>query len=163
MQKCSDLRNSAERQVNKVKQKELHRLGKGELIDIIYEQKKIELDLKSKLSAAKEQLDARNLTAENAGSLAEAALGVNKFFEAAQRAADDYVRQVHADYSEIDLRCKEMTQETEEKCQRREAEADRLINEKWDLFNRKIEDFLMARAELSCPLPQSGKTNGQEA
>lgn len=146
-----------------MKQKELHRLSKGELIDIIYEQKKIELDLKSKLSAAKEQLDARNLTVENAGSLAEAALGVNQFFEAAQRAAEDYVRQVHVDYSEVELRCTEMMQETEEKCQRREAEADRLINEKWDLFNRKVEDFLKARAELTCLLPQSGETNDQEA
>ena len=42
----------------------------------------------------RERLDERRITIENAGSIAEAALQLNNIFELAQKAADQYVKNV---------------------------------------------------------------------
>ena len=143
-----------------MKQKELRRLSKAELIDIIYEQKKIEVSLKNKLAEAQQQLEEHDIQVKKAGTLAEAALSVNKVFEAAQRAADDYVRQIHVDYSAIERNCNDLLAQTEAKCRTREAEADRRINERWGEFQQKAQEYLRSRAELLSLLPQDN-TNDQ--
>ncbi len=74
--------------------KELKRMSRRELVEIIYEMKKNEQRLQAQLETAKEALAKRELYVNQAGSIAEAALALNQVFEAAQAAADDYLRNV---------------------------------------------------------------------
>ena len=82
--------------------KELRRLSRMELIDIIFElQQRYEESL-AESQRLKEALDERVLHMEQAGSLAEAALRINGVFEAAQAAADQYVQSLKASNEEIE-------------------------------------------------------------
>ncbi len=79
-----------------ITEKELKRMSRGELIEIIAAQKKRELQLEQQLKEAEQQLAERNLKISNAGSIAEAALILSGIFEAAQAAADTYLESVKA-------------------------------------------------------------------
>ena len=76
--------------------KELQRLRRSELLEILLSQQKQIESLKKELAEAKEQLEDRKLVMARSGSIAEAALKLNGIFEAAQRAADQYLFSVGA-------------------------------------------------------------------
>ncbi len=79
-----------------MKEKELKRMSRRELVEIIYAMKKRELELTAQLEHAKSQLNDKVITVENAGSLADAALALSGIFKSAQDAADIYVASVKA-------------------------------------------------------------------
>ena len=75
-------------------EKELLKLKKSELLEIMLAQSK-EIDkLRAQLAKAKAQLAERNIAIKESGSIAEASLKLNKVFEEAQKAADQYVENV---------------------------------------------------------------------
>lgn len=71
--------------------KEFRRLKRSELIEIIYQYQQNEKNLMAEIDRLKEQLADRKLKIEKAGSIAEAALELSGIFEAAQKAADEYL------------------------------------------------------------------------
>ena len=76
--------------------RELRRMHRAELIEIIYALKQNEDQLKAQNAALTAQLQDRQLRLESAGSIAQAALELNNVFAAAQAAADDYLHSVQA-------------------------------------------------------------------
>ena len=76
--------------------RELKKLSRAELIDIIYALKEREDDLSAQVAALEEKLAQREIQISRAGSIAEAALAINRVFEQAQAAAEDYLRSVRA-------------------------------------------------------------------
>ena len=75
-------------------EKELRRLSRTDLLEMLLEQSKEVQRLQQELEETKQKLEA--------GSIAEAALRINKVFEAAQQAADQYLENIrqHADRRE---------------------------------------------------------------
>ncbi len=78
------------------KDKALRRLGRKELLEIIYTLKQQQEELQAQLDEANRQLADRTIRLENAGSIAQAALAINNVMEAAQAAADSYLASVQA-------------------------------------------------------------------
>ena len=76
--------------------RELKKLSRAELIDIIYALKEREDDLSAQVAALEEKLAQREIKISRAGSIAEAALAINRVFEQAQAAAEDYLLSVRA-------------------------------------------------------------------
>ncbi len=76
--------------------KELRRLSRLDLIDIIYELQKQNQQKDAECRSLKRALKQKKLIISNAGSIAEAALQINRVMEAAQAAADQYVLSVQA-------------------------------------------------------------------
>ena len=76
--------------------RELRRMHRAELIEIIYALKQSEDQLKAQNAALTAQLQDRQLRLESAGSIAQAALELNNVFAAAQAAADAYLHSVPA-------------------------------------------------------------------
>lgn len=74
--------------------KELRRLKRSELLEILYEQEKEIAELRKKLNRATRKLEDRRILIEKSGSIAEAALRLNEVFEAAQAAADQYLENI---------------------------------------------------------------------
>ena len=74
--------------------KELRKLSRAELLEMLIQQSERNEELEAELKKAKTELRNRAITIENAGSLAEAALQINGVFEAADRAAKQYLRNV---------------------------------------------------------------------
>ena len=76
--------------------RELRHMRRTELVEIILALKQSEDRLRAENAALSAQLQERQIHIENAGSIAQAALELNKVFEAAQAAADEYVASVLA-------------------------------------------------------------------
>lgn len=76
--------------------KELRRLSRRELLEMLISQIEENQRLKQELHQAQETLNNRQITMECAGSIAEAALRLNGVFEAADRAAQQYLESVRA-------------------------------------------------------------------
>lgn len=74
--------------------KELRKLSRAELLELLLEASRENERLRSQLQKTKELLATRVIEIENAGSIAEAALALNGVFQAAQRAADQYLENV---------------------------------------------------------------------
>ena len=75
-------------------EKEVRKLSRLQLLEILVEQANEIEQLKAELKETKEQLADRKIVIEQSGSLAEAALRLNGVFEAAQRAADQYLENI---------------------------------------------------------------------
>ena len=75
-------------------EKEVRKLSRLQLLEILVEQANEIEQLKAELKETKEQLADRKIVIEQSDSLAEAALRLNGVFEAAQRAADQYLENI---------------------------------------------------------------------
>lgn len=71
--------------------KDLKKLRRVDLLEMLVALSKENEELKQKLKAANKELENRRIAINEAGSIAEAALKLNGIFEAAQRAADQYL------------------------------------------------------------------------
>lgn len=69
---------------------DLKHLRRSELIDLIYEMKKREIELQT-----------REITIEKAGSIADAAVQLSGVFQAAHEAADSYLKSIKAKEKEL--------------------------------------------------------------
>lgn len=81
--------------------RELRRMSRTELVEIIFALKQREDQLKAENAALTAQLEERRIHIENAGSIAQAALELNKVFEAAQAAADEYTASVRSEADKL--------------------------------------------------------------
>lgn len=157
--------------------KELRRLGRMELVDIVYQLEKTQKELEEENKSLKDQLESVRITIEESGSIAEAAISINGVFEAAQKAADQYLEELHLANSEVENRCKLMLSEAESnaslivdraktkaeelkkqaaqeleqakaEAEALKADADNEIDEKWNDFIARTEQVIKAHAEL---------------
>lgn len=74
--------------------KELKKFSRQELLEMLLEQTRRADELQEKLAAAEKKLEERSISIENAGSIAQAALKLNKVFEAADAAVAQYIESV---------------------------------------------------------------------
>lgn len=89
--------------------KELKRLRRSDLMEILLELTKENQKLREQLQKAEEKLLDRQILIEESGSLAEAVLRLNRVFEDAQAACDQYEDNVR-------LRCERLEAETRRRC-----------------------------------------------
>lgn len=83
--------------------KEFKRLGRAQLIEIIYKLQ-LEIDnLTEKNKSLEEALADKRLRIANVGNLAEAALEINDCFRNAQNAAEQYLNEIKIMRAEIEL------------------------------------------------------------
>jgi hypothetical protein len=127
-------------------EKELQKLKRVELVELLLRQveenqrlKDRIYDLEDELNEAKDKLDDRQIILRKAGSIAKASLELNGVFEAAQKAADDYLNSIMAIYNDqkdkaekadatYKRRGEQLLQETQERCRQMEEETRRKCN-----------------------------------
>ncbi len=80
--------------------KELRKLSRRDLLELLLAQSREQDALKQELAKAREELAKRQICLEQAGSIAEAALRLNGVFEAAQAAADQYLESIRRQQEE---------------------------------------------------------------
>ena len=81
---------------------ELKRLSRADLLALLLEERRKNDELSAELDQVKEKLADKNLQIEQSGSLAEAALRLNRVFEAADAAAAQYLENVRRHPQEQD-------------------------------------------------------------
>ena len=99
-------------------EKELKRLSRAELLELLLMQTRESELLQMKLEAARQEMENRELKLREAGNLADAVLTINGVFESTQNAAQQYLDNVVL-----------MEQQTKECCRLMMAEADQILEE----------------------------------
>ena len=159
-------------------EKELRRLSRADLLEMLIDQSEQLQELKTKYEQAEQALQQRQLSIQNAGSIAEAALQLSGVFDAAQDAADQYLDNVRAlaeheerrtqaimEQSgrmllEAEKRCEKMESETKIACAEMVAKAKAESQAYWEEVQSKLEAFYQAHAGLrellSILVPKTG-------
>ncbi len=148
-------------------EQELKHLSRRDLMEIIAAMKKKEIKLQELLAIADEKLTDRNIRVDNAGSIAEAAMALNGVFEAAQAAADTYLRSLHFTNADIEERrnraeaesrqiveearqeAQAMVRKANEQSAAMLAAAEAEIAKKWDVFHENVQKVLQSHSELA--------------
>lgn len=130
-------------------EKELKRLSRADLLEMLIDQSQELQDVKKRLESAEAALASRIIEINTAGSIAEASLQLNGVFEAAQAACAQYTESVQHLSERTELICRQM-----EKDSRRQA--DSLLEE----TRRKCEQ-MEAEAMAKCAEYLAGLVNGQ--
>ena len=95
--------------------KELKRLSRSELLEMLIAQMKENEALQSRLELAEAQLNDRKIAVEKAGTLAEASLSLNGVFQAAEAAAQQYLENIERMSGQQETICRDMQAEAEAK------------------------------------------------
>ena len=95
--------------------KELKRLNRRELIDVIYQLKKNEEQMQEQIAALEAELQDRRIRISVAGSVAEAAMDITDIFSVAQSTADIYLREIASMKEDAERECEEMIEEAKKK------------------------------------------------
>lgn len=154
-------------------EKELRKLKRADLLEMLIQLKKENDDLNVQLEDAREELKERNIKLSKAGSIAEAALMLNDIFEAADRAAAQYLESLgnaapnqrfapsperldlERETRETRERCRKMLAETEAKCRQRE----KLTEERCQAIMKKMKAFCNANPGVADAMKRSVKGN----
>ena len=139
--------------------KELRKLRRDDLLQILIDQQKQIDALKAELQLSKEALNNRDLAIQESGTLAEAAMKMNGVFDAAQSAADEYLRQMRK-------RADEMAAEAEKKAAEAQKQADTLVRDARSeaehiLSQARSEAGALARQAQAATSPQPRESAGE--
>ena len=102
-------------------ERELRRLSRTDLLELLLEQRKENEKLRCLLDQAEARLTDRTIQIDNAGSIAEASLQLSE-------------RQ--------NIVCQQMEAETKERCDRMVAEAERKSQQYWDICSANIRQLM---------------------
>lgn len=103
--------------------KELKRLSRRELVDIIYQLKKNEQEKQEQIAALEEELQERRIRISVAGSIAEAAVDITNVFSTAQRTADLYLHEIASMKEDTERECAKMLEDARKQAEMILAEA----------------------------------------
>ena len=108
--------------------KELKRLSRRELVDIIYQLKKNEQDMQEEIESLKTELQDKRIRISTAGSIADAAMSVTNVFSTAQMTADLYLREISC-----------MREDAEKECAKKIEEAEKRVRDILDDGEKKFD------------------------
>ena len=91
--------------------KELKRLSRRELVDLIYQMKKNEQLLQDEIAALQDALQEKRIRLSAAGSIADAAASITNVFSVAQMTADLYLHEISCMRTETEIECKKKIDE----------------------------------------------------
>ena len=150
--------------------KDLRKLNRVELLQMLLEQGRQNDALRAQLDQANAQLASRQVALDEAGSIAEAAMQLNQVFASAQRAADQYLENIRTlsgrqeavcakREAESRSKCEQMLAEAQKKCQSLEeqtrarceamtSEAERKSAAVWDEAKLRLDQLLAQQAGL---------------
>lgn len=114
-------------------EKDIKKLSRTELVDVIYQLKKSEQKLEEQVQTLQAALDEKNLRMENVGSVAEASLALTDIFANAQTAADAYLEEIRTRRAAVEEECSRLSAEAQEK-------ADTLLRESTEQAEKTLQD-----------------------
>lgn len=109
--------------------KELRRLSRRELLEMLIAQTEKNEKLKAQLEQYENQLQDRKIAIDQAGSLAEASLKLNGIFEAAEQAAQQYLENIQCLSARQETICSDIQAKAEQK-------ANEIIQEAYEYSQR---------------------------
>lgn len=131
--------------------KELKKLNRRELVDVIYQLKKNEEQLQEKIASLEAELQDRRIHLSVAGSIAEAAMDITGIFSIAQSTADLYLSAIASMKEDTQRDCTKMIEDAKKKVESIMADGKgqhealvaryRADYQKWQQLRAEIEKF----------------------
>ena len=119
------------------------------------DKKKEENEEPVKIPSETEKEAKKEVVPEEPGTLADVAARINNIFASAQKTADDYIQLVNKKFADKETVIAEARTKSDEIISNANKEADKLkaqadfeINQKWAVFNSKVDSVLKAHEEL---------------
>lgn len=110
--------------------KEIRKLSRKDLLEIVLEQTKRIEELESKLDILEKELSLKKINIMNSGSIAEASLKISEIFKSVDEAAEIYTKNVkNLARKEAYVIRNKIIQETKNRCKKQE-----------ELFNKKLKE-----------------------
>ena len=139
-------------------ERELKKLNRRELVDVIYQMKKNEQQMQEETAALKEALEEKRIRISVAGSIAEAAVDVTKIFSTAQETADLYLQEIACMKKETEEACAKMIADAEQKVAAILSEGEQKFlvlaqrykadYQKWQQLQMKLQDAEKPKEEI---------------
>lgn len=115
--------------------KELKRLSRRELVDIIYQLKKNEQELQEEIETLRNELEEKRIHISNAGSIADAAMSVTQVFSSAQMTADIYLQEISRMREDTEKECTKKVEDARKKVEKILAFGEEKYNALKDAYN----------------------------
>lgn len=139
--------------------RDLRRMSRKDLLEILVEQQKIIEKLKQKIDEYEEKKERNRIVTENAGSIAEAVVSLNDIFGTAQKAADQYLCEIKDLKARSILQAQEEHDRLIEDAQNKAAEiingAETIrtkklqeLKEYVEEINKKVNDYLNSHPKI---------------
>ena len=130
-------------------EKDLKKLTRAELLEMLLIQSRDNLRLQKEVERLELALEERQLNIERAGSIAEAALQINGVFDAAQRAAEQYLTNLAQMSGRQEEICNRMMEETRKKCDEMVEKARRESQQYWEQISERMHEFYRSHPGLN--------------
>ena len=128
--------------------KELKKLGRRELVDIIYQLKKNEEELRAELSSLKNELNEKRIKLSQTGSVAEAAASITNVFSAAQQTADLYLNEITQIKKETEAECAAMVDAAKKKVETILLEGQKQYNALNERYKADYQKWQQLKSEI---------------
>lgn len=134
--------------------RQLRKASRTDLLKYLLEEKKVNEALRMQIQQMQTQLDNRQITMNQAGTLAEAALKLSGIFDAAESACQYYTENIRALSGRQEEICRKMEQETREKCDRMLEQARQMSRVYWDEYTEKCSRYMKSMEEARLGMEQ---------
>lgn len=128
--------------------KELKKLSRRELVDIIYQLKKNEQEKQDQITSLEEALREKRIRVSVAGSIAEAAVDITNVFSIAQTTADLYLHEISCMKEETEQECAKMLEDARKKVEQILTEGKTQCDELEARYQRDYEKWQQLQAEI---------------
>ena len=122
--------------------RQLRKASRADLLRILLEQRKENEALRQQINAIHEQLHQRQITIDQSGTLAEAALKLSGIFDAAETACQYYTENIRSLSGRQEEICRTMERETRDKCDRMLEQAKQMAKVYWDEYTEKCNHYM---------------------
>lgn len=119
--------------------KELRKLSRSDLLELLISQTEENRVLKSRVDQMQDQLLDRRIAVDKAGSIAEASLQLNGVFQAAEKAAQQYLENIQRISEEQDTIGRNIREKATEEAEAIRADAEK-IRQEADAYSRKVHE-----------------------
>ena len=119
--------------------KELRKLSRSDLLELLISQTEENRVLKSRVDQMQDQLLDRRIAVDKAGSIAEASLQLNGVFQAAEKAAQQYLENIQRMSEEQDTISRNIREKAAEDAEAIRADAEK-IRQEADAYSRKVHE-----------------------
>ena len=122
--------------------RQLRKASRVDLLKLLLEQKRENEALRQELEQMHQQLQQRQITIDQSGTLAEAALKLSGIFDAAESACQYYTENIRSLSGRQEEICRTMERETREKCDRMLEQAKQMAKVYWDEYTEKCNRYM---------------------
>jgi hypothetical protein len=130
--KQADFVNIFDARVRCMNNNDLKRLSRRELVDVIYQMKKNEEQLRAEIAALQDELRQKRINISEAGTIASAAADITQLFAVAQRAADIYLQEIADMRADTERECAKIIENAKNRAEMRNANPRVADTEYWD-------------------------------